>query len=86
MLGKAQNNKTVGVDSLPNEVLKNNASCGIIKCLFNKIFVIHVIPSAWKGAIIKPISKNSHVLNIYLHCQPYLKIKNPKINQHSYLS
>ncbi len=27
VLGKAKNNKAVGVDSLPNEVLKNNASC-----------------------------------------------------------
>ncbi len=59
VLGKAKSNKSVGVDSLPNEVWKNNASCELLKCRFNKIFVIHVIPSAWKWAIIKPISKNS---------------------------
>ncbi len=58
MLDKAKNNKALGVDSLPNEVLKNNASCELLKCL---IFVIHVIPSAWKRAIIKPIPKNSTI-------------------------
>ncbi len=25
--------------------------------------------------------KNVHVLNIYLHCEPYLEIENPKINK-----
>ncbi len=36
VLSKAQNNKAVGVDSLSNEDLKNNASCELLKCLFNK--------------------------------------------------
>ncbi len=63
VLSKANDNKAVVVDSLPNEVWKNNASCefSILKCLFNKIFVIHVIPSAWKRAIIKPIPTNSTI-------------------------
>ncbi len=61
MLGKTKNNKAVCVDILPNEVLKNNSSCELLKCLFNKIFVIHVIPWAWKRAIIKPIPKNSTI-------------------------
>ncbi len=61
VLSKAKYNKAVGVDSLPNDVLKNNTSCKLLKCLFNKIFVIHVIPSAWKRAIIKPIPKISTI-------------------------
>ncbi len=61
VLDKAKNNKGVGVDSLSNEVLKTNACCELLKCLFNKIFVIHVIPSAWKRAIIKPITQNSTI-------------------------
>ncbi len=48
VLDIVKNNKAVRVDSLPNEVVKNNAPCELQKCLFNKIFVIHVIPSAWK--------------------------------------
>ncbi len=51
----------MGVDNLPNEFLKNIASCEVLKCLFNKMFVIHVIPSAWKRVIIKPIPKNSTI-------------------------
>ncbi len=62
-----KNNKAVGIDSLPIEVLKNNASCELLKCLFHKICVIHVIPSAWKRAIIKPIPKIQILIADY-HC------------------
>ncbi len=53
VLGNAKNNKSVGIDSLPNEVLKNTNSCMLLQSLFNKIFVTHIIPSVWKRSIIK---------------------------------
>jgi hypothetical protein len=51
----------VGVDSLPNEIFKNRTSSKLLHCLFNKIFTLHVIPSVWKMAIIKPIPTNSSI-------------------------
>ncbi len=51
--------KSVGIINLPYEVLKTHESSLLSKELFNKIFQSHIIPSLWKKAIIKPISKGS---------------------------
>ena len=59
VLRKMRNNKSVGIDNLPYEVLKNQESSILLQKLFNKIFQAHIIPSLWKKAIIKPIPKGS---------------------------
>ena len=59
VISKAKNRKAIGIDNLPNEVLKNDVSCNLLTCLFQKIFVTHIIPSIWRLAIIKPIPKGS---------------------------
>ena len=59
VIHKAKNNRAVGIDNLPYEVLKNEPSEQVLLCLFNKVFSSHVIPSTWKKSIIKPLPKNS---------------------------
>ena len=49
--------KSVGVDLLPNEILKNNYLTRILQALFQKCFDAGLVPSAWTKAIIKPIPK-----------------------------
>ncbi len=58
---KAKNNKSVGIDNLPNEIFKNNESIQILTVLFNKIFEHNLVPVVWKVGIIKPIPKSSLV-------------------------
>ncbi len=48
VLRKLRNNKSVGIDNLPCEVLKTHESSLLIKELFNKIFQSHIILSLWK--------------------------------------
>lgn len=57
---KLKNNKSAGVDSLTNELLKNcpNELVTITGKLFNLILNTGVIPSNWTKGIIKPIFKN----------------------------
>ncbi len=52
------NNKAVGIDNLPYEVLKNTESSLLLTELFHKEFQTHIIPSLWRY-IIKPIPKGS---------------------------
>ncbi len=58
-------NKSVGIDNLLNEIFKNNMSNQLLLSLFNKIFVLHIIPYIWKKAIIKPIPKTANKLSRY---------------------
>ena len=58
-LNKSKSKKAVGIDNLPNEILKNNESAKLLHKLFNKIFQCNLVPSIWKKAIIKPIPKNA---------------------------
>ena len=57
VINKCKSNKAVGYDNIPYDVMKNIASLRVLHHLFNKIFSTCVIPSLWKLAIIKPISK-----------------------------
>ena len=59
VIGRARNNKSVGFDNLPNEVLKNDVSIKILTTIFNKVFQYNLVPSIWNMAIIKPIPKSS---------------------------
>ncbi len=49
VLRKLCNNKSVGIDNLPYEVLKTHESSLLVKELFNKIFQLHIIRSLWKS-------------------------------------
>jgi len=51
--------KAVGLDNLPNELVKNENSIPILSCIFNKIFENSILPSTWRQAIIKPLPKSS---------------------------
>ena len=59
IVSKLKNRKAVGIDNIPNEILKNKNSNRLLKMLFNSMFNCEKIPSQWKLAVIKPIPKNS---------------------------
>ncbi len=59
VLNKMRNNKAVGIDNLPYEVLKNTESSLLLTELFKKVFQTNIIPSLWRKSIIKPIPKGS---------------------------
>ena len=49
--------KSVGVDNIPNEILRNKVLYPIIRQLFNACFNLGVVPSQWNKSIICPILK-----------------------------
>ena len=51
--------KAVGVDLIPNEVLKQPALQEIMLNFMNSCFSYHTIPSAWQKAVISPIPKSA---------------------------
>ncbi len=55
----AKNNKSIGLDNLPYEILKNEISVSLLTKLFNVIFQSRIVPSLWLKAIIKPIPKSA---------------------------
>ena len=59
VVDKAKLNKAVGVDELPNEVLKNPSMLNILHCLFQNCFQYGILPSTWSKSIIKPIPKSA---------------------------
>ena len=58
VIKKAKLRKAVGVDNIPNEVLKNESATRILKELFQLIFNVGKVPKEWTKAIIKPIPKS----------------------------
>ena len=60
-LMNAKLKKAVGIDNLPNEILRNVNTIEMLHILFSKIFETGVTPSIWKISIIKPIPKNSPI-------------------------
>ena len=60
-LNKAKAGKAVGIDNIPNEVMKNSSTILLLKTLFSSIFKSTLIPSLWKKAIIKPIPKSASI-------------------------
>ena len=56
---KAKNNKAVGFDDIPNEVLKNNNTIRTLYEMFSLIFDITVLPNMWLKAVINPIPKSN---------------------------
>ena len=59
VVGKIKNKKSIGIDNLPHEILKNNTTVGLLTKFFNKVFEQNVMPTCWNIAIIKPIPKSS---------------------------
>ena len=49
--------KCVGIDNLPNEILRNVNTTEMLHILFSKVFEARVTHSNWKIYIIKPIPK-----------------------------
>ena len=54
----AKPRKAVGIDHLPNEILKNENTYKLMHVLFSQIFEFGVMPTIWKSSIIKPIPKS----------------------------
>ena len=57
IIQKLKNKKAVGIDRIPNEVLKNAKATQILTLLFNQCFKCGIVPTQWKQAIIHPIPK-----------------------------
>ena len=51
--------KAVGLDNIPNELLKNENVMKLLHSLFYTCFKTGLIPSTWKTALIHPIPKSS---------------------------
>ena len=60
---KAKNNKAVGIDSLPNEVFKNQNSIKLWTTFFNLCFRTGLVPDIWAKAFIRPIPKGGMLDN-----------------------
>ena len=58
-VSKLKTKKSVGVDLVPNEVLKDPGIQTLLYHLFNTCFSTGLVPSQWLDAIIKPIPKGS---------------------------
>ena len=56
---KTKKRKAVGIDMLPNEVLKNDNVISILQKLFQLCLDTGIVPDSWTKAIIKPIPKSS---------------------------
>ena len=54
---RIQFRKAVGIDKIPNEVLKSDSVSRYLLQLFNVCFVTGKVPSSWSKAVIKPITK-----------------------------
>ena len=48
--------KAVGIDNLPNEILKHKNILPLLHSLYAKCFETGLLPDIWKMSIIKPIS------------------------------
>jgi hypothetical protein len=59
IIKKAKNGKAVGIEGIPNEVLKNNVSVEMLHSFFNKVFCSGLVPNLWRLGIIKPLPKSS---------------------------
>ena len=58
-VNRSKSGKSMGPDTLPYEIFKNDNSLNLLAKLYNNIFETGVIPSLWRTAIIKPIPKKS---------------------------
>ena len=59
LIKRAKSRKAVGVDEVPNEVLKNESSVELLYSLFSICFENGIVPSIWNKALLKPIPKGN---------------------------
>jgi hypothetical protein len=59
MVNKLKRNKSCGIDSIPNEVLKNHDVMALLYYMFDKCFNYGLVPTAWLKAVIIPVPKSS---------------------------
>ena len=59
MVLKRKNKKAMGVDRIPNEILKNKNVIQLLHKLFNNCFSSNMVPGKWLQAIVFPILKNT---------------------------
>ena len=58
-ISKSKNGKAVGIDRIPNEILKLDSVIEVLHRLFQLVFDCGKIPSDWRNAIILPIPKDA---------------------------
>ena len=59
VVNKLKSGKSVGVEGIPYEALKNCLSVNLLQSLFNKVLQSGLVPQLWRCAVIKPIPKAS---------------------------
>lgn len=60
-INTAKLNKSVGIDGIPNEAIKNKFSIIYLEKLFNHVFIHEKFPNSWRTSIVKPIPKKSTI-------------------------
>ena len=60
-IDRLKNRKAVGIDSIPNEVLKNDHVKTVLYKFFQGCFDTGWTPSVWLRVIISPIYKGAHL-------------------------
>ncbi len=58
VIGKLKNNKSCGINGIPNEVLKHDGITPMLLGFMNMCFTHNIIPTLWTKSFIKPIPKN----------------------------
>ena len=56
---KSESEKAVGIDFIPNEVLKNATVATVLTKYFNLVFSTGCLPTSWLRSIVKPIPKGA---------------------------
>ena len=59
MANKLKNNKSCGVDGIPNEILKNDTVLKVMCEFMNMCFRYSLTPRLWAKSVIKPIPKSA---------------------------
>ena len=60
---KSKSKKAVGVDLIPNELLKNKTMVTLMHSFFNMCLENKIIPTMWETSIINPIPKTKQKSN-----------------------
>ena len=58
LIRRAKCGKAIGIEGIPNEVLKNDSSITILHSFFSLCFEHGLIPTSWSQVLIKPIPKS----------------------------
>ena len=61
--------KAVGIDNIPNEVLKCQNISNVLLALFNTCFHYGMVPNSWSETLISPIAKPGKDLRVPTNCR-----------------